>query len=290
MKDKINVINITQAIEGVYPKQIEGLFMLELEKITETNKSYMFEEVCIILCLGGQGSIFINEKEYIIGPNIILFIPSNYIVRTTSNENQNKYNFKVLFFSSNLIPSRTIAKDYQIVIEIRKRSCIKISAQMMNELVLYYDFLKNKSEKPATIFKEKIIKNLLLTYLIKVTEAYALSDHSDNELTKSRGIVITEQFFELVSIHFKEERKLNFYADKMCVSVKYLSQTIKKTTNQSAISWINQSVIYKIKHLLKTTDMTAAEIANHLNFPNASFFGRYFKDHTNATPNQFRNN
>lgn len=286
MKQETISLNITHAIEGIYPKHVEGLFMLEINDTVESEINYMLDEVSVLLCLDGYGTLKINEKEYKIEPNLIIFIPPNYIVRNT--EENNHYNIKTLFFSTDLAVSLIIAEDYQVAAEIRKRSCIKVSEESMKELVLYYDFLKNESEKQSTIFKVQVIKTLLLAYLIKIGEAYALSEFHNNDQPRTRAVAITEQFIELVSLHFKEERKLAFYADKMCISIKYLSYTIKNVTNKSAISWINESVIQKIKQLLKTTDLSISEIADDLKFPNASFFGRYFKDHTHMTPNEFR--
>jgi AraC-like DNA-binding protein len=43
-----------------------------------------------------------------------------------------------------------------------------------------------------------------------------------------------------------------------------------------------------IERRLRFSDMTMQEIANDLNFPNASFFGRYFREHSGMTPLEYR--
>ncbi|MFV0538448.1 MAG: helix-turn-helix domain-containing protein [Dysgonomonas sp.] len=69
---------------------------------------------------------------------------------------------------------------------------------------------------------------------------------------------------------------------------KYLSSLIKEQTGRTAFAWINEIIISSIKHILKTTDKTILQISEDFNFPNASFFGRFFKKHTNMTPVEYR--
>ena len=52
--------------------------------------------------------------------------------------------------------------------------------------------------------------------------------------------------------------------------------------------WIAEAVILDAKTQLRTSQMTVQQIANYLNFPNPSFFGRFFKKHTGMTPKAYR--
>ena len=81
---------------------------------------------------------------------------------------------------------------------------------------------------------------------------------------------------------------MGFYADKLCISSKYLSQIIKNVSGFSAPDIIDKYVILEAQHLLRHTDLSVKEIADQLNFPNQSFFYKYFKSHTGCTPNSYR--
>jgi AraC-like DNA-binding protein len=79
-----------------------------------------------------------------------------------------------------------------------------------------------------------------------------------------------------------------FYADKMHLSPKYLSAVVKKVSGQTPSNWIDGLVIMEAKNLLKYSEMNIQEIAYQMNFPNQSFFGKYFKQRTGMTPSTYR--
>ncbi len=97
-----------------------------------------------------------------------------------------------------------------------------------------------------------------------------------------------KRFLQLLNDHFRTERTVTFYADKLCISPKYLSATVKQVSGHSAAEWITNYVILEAQALLKYTNKSIQEIAYHLNFANQSFFGCYFKRTTGMSPNQFR--
>lgn len=83
-------------------------------------------------------------------------------------------------------------------------------------------------------------------------------------------------------------RDIGFYADKLCITPKYLSVVVKKVTGRSPVDWVDRSVMLYARTMLTSSDMTVQQIAAELNFPNPSFFGQYFKRHEGVTPKHFR--
>lgn len=96
------------------------------------------------------------------------------------------------------------------------------------------------------------------------------------------------RFMELLSKYFTQERHVEFYASKMCISPKYLSTTVKQVSGKTPTVWITNRTIEEIKHRLLHTQDTIKEIAYTLNFPNLSFFGKFFKKATGMSPKQYR--
>ena len=68
-----------------------------------------------------------------------------------------------------------------------------------------------------------------------------------------------------------------------------LSTTVRQVTGRNVLDIIAHVVIVDVKAKLKSTNMTIQEIAYSLNFPSASFFGKYFKRHMGMSPLEYRN-
>ncbi|MCD8310682.1 MAG: helix-turn-helix domain-containing protein [Prevotellaceae bacterium] len=106
---------------------------------------------------------------------------------------------------------------------------------------------------------------------------------------KSRKEEISREFIQLVIENYTRERQAQFYADKLNISLQHLSTTIKEVTGKNVLDLIAHVVIIDIKSKLKSTNMTMQEIAYSLNFPSASFFGKYVKRHIGMSPLEYRN-
>lgn len=105
----------------------------------------------------------------------------------------------------------------------------------------------------------------------------------------SRGKELFNTFISLINSNAKHERKLAFYASKMCVTPRYLSSVIKQVSGITAKEWIDRAVVTNAKVMLKYSSKQVAEIAYALNFPNVSFFCKFFKHSTGMTPQEYRN-
>lgn len=104
---------------------------------------------------------------------------------------------------------------------------------------------------------------------------------------KSRQEYIFSRFMDLLSAH-AEERSVQFYASRLCLTSKYLSVIVKQVSGKTPTAWIKERVIQEIKYRLCHTQQSVKEISYTLNFPNASFFGKYFKRATGVSPFIYR--
>ena len=111
---------------------------------------------------------------------------------------------------------------------------------------------------------------------------------SPEQLSTGRSRMLFEQFIRLVADYHMQYRNVGFYADKLCLTPKYLSRLIKNATGKSAPEWIDAYVILEAKNLLKYSNNTIKEIVYKLNFPNQSVFYKFFKVRTGMTPSEYR--
>ena len=107
--------------------------------------------------------------------------------------------------------------------------------------------------------------------------------------TTTRQTELVHRFVALVHEHSSQQREVSFYADKLCISTRYLSTIVRNIAHSSAKEFIDRSVLLEIKMLLQSTDLSVQEIAYRLHFPDQSYLGRYFKKHTGESPTEYRN-
>ena len=106
----------------------------------------------------------------------------------------------------------------------------------------------------------------------------------------SRQDQVFRNFTISLAKNVSQHRTVEFYANEACLTPKYFSTVIKKRSGKLPMDWITERTIVLIKFLLHNSDKSIQEISNDLNFPNQSFFTRYFKNHTGFTPSAFRLN
>lgn len=100
---------------------------------------------------------------------------------------------------------------------------------------------------------------------------------------------VFNRFVRLVNEHVHEAHTLDYYADRLCLTARYLGTIVKDISGETAKTWIDWALVSKAKVMLRHTDRQVAEVADALGFPTSSFFCRYFHERTGCTPQEYRN-
>ena len=108
------------------------------------------------------------------------------------------------------------------------------------------------------------------------------ADTSDDNL-------LFRRFYDLLALHYKEHREVQYYARLLCLSPKYFGSLIKKEMGISASQCIAHYVVIQAKTLLHyRPDLTIQQISQQLGFDDATSFSRYFKVSTGISPKKYR--
>ena len=107
-------------------------------------------------------------------------------------------------------------------------------------------------------------------------------------ISRSREQTIFDRFIYLVNQYSQHEHRLAFYADKMCLTERYLGTVVRQASGTTAKEWIDRAIVTRIKVELRHTNKSAAQIADEMRFPNPSFFCKYFKRLTGVTTQSYR--
>lgn len=236
--------------------------------------------------LRGESRLKIDLKEYVLKPNTIFTILPNQIFEAVG---KSKDSFvEILFFSIDFMSDLPLPKDFDVLNKMKSHPCLRISEESMQEIIEYHTFIAKACDQYKHIHRKEVTESLLCALIGLIGSLYAEEETGSISKINSRGEEIVNEFSDLLMQHHRTERNASFYADKMCITTQYLSRTLKKITGRSISSWINDAVILDAKALLKSSGMTVAQISEELNFPNPSFFGRFFKQYAGITPLKYK--
>lgn len=258
----------------------------ELVANDDANLCIAPDQLTIILCTGGRKELQINFADYTLTPGSLAFIYPNSMWRPLATSSD----FEAHYFSI----QGTSAKEWNAFIDldtvfslssyIAKHPHTQLSLDETLVMTQYLNLLKSRYEANAQAI---IIRFILSAFTLELNRIFTAREKSDRSKI-SRQEDILWKFLTLLKQYHKEERTVNFYADKMCISPKHLSSVIKQMSHKTAHEIIADFVTMTAKRLLKTTTMSIQEISDELNFANQSFFGKFFKQNTGQSPSAYR--
>ena len=136
-------------------------------------------------------------------------------------------------------------------------------------------------------FRNEILQSLISVLLYETASVYERLHLSSNS-AQTRSDQITSEFKKLLNENFTEERNLKFYAEKLLITPKHLTETIKETTGKTAGEWIAEKVTLEAKVLMQNPSLNVEQISYALNFPDQSTFGKFFKNQTGLAPSIYK--
>lgn len=238
----------------------------------------------------GEATLHINLSEYRIREGAFATILPGSIIFISDISDD--FNFDAIAFS------RGFTQDGDVVRNIFKRleSIIKLPVIMLESdesiwLQEFYSLFRityNSISEYSTAYIS-IITNMLETLFCVLNAIYDRYRSTTSSKTLSRKEEIVHSYFQLVLKHYDKERSVGFYADKLCITSTYLNALVKEVRGETASQIITNAVILYAKSRLKDTTDTVQQISDQLNFPNSSFFAKYFKREVGMSPSEYRN-
>lgn len=241
----------------------------------------------ILLCLNGKASSHINGNPYIINKNDLLVCPPNVIIGNHLPSDNLKYCCICLStkYIQKIMPMAD--NNWEIGLFFERNPQVSLSSEEVSIFLLYYDLfcsrLKHSSEKH---FK-RIINTLIQAFLYEFQEIVKRVVRASPRHFSSYEQHF-KSFIDILSSSYTKNRDVAFYADKLCITPKYLSTVCKRAVGQSASKIIGVYVAKDIEYLLKHTQKNIKDISNELNFPNVAFFGKYVKNNLGNSPKALR--
>lgn len=264
------------------------------EDLTFLLEPFRFDGYLAFFCISGEVPVEINLKQFETRENsLFITIPGTVIkVGEVSLEQKESLHFIMIALSKEYMSSLKldIAKLFSEGMLILENPCVVLTEQEKGVALSYLQLL-TKVMTSSLSYKRDCLGSLVSSVFFLaggVIESRLRPEESLHEAGQRRSRFIFDKFLRLVAEYHRQQRSVIFYADKLCLTPKYLSKIIKEVSGRSAPQWIDSYVILSAKSMLKYTSMAIKEIVSDLNFPDQPSFFRFFKIHTGMTPKEYR--
>lgn len=240
------------------------------------------------VALNGSGIFTVNLETYKVEKGAVLTIPPEAIKQWKERTEDLKtvtIFFNKAFFTSHHL-NHHMLDDFPFF-KLDAQHICNFSLSQIEGLSKTLFAVKDKLDS-AHIYKNQIVANLLAVAFYEYAAIYQNSLVQDSK-NKTRAKQIIAEFKYLTNQHFTKQRNVTFYAEKLAITPKHLTETVKKETGKSAGEWIDEMVLLEAKVLLQDEKLNIAQVADLLNFTDPSTFGKFFKNLAGVSPLAFKN-
>lgn len=268
---------------------------LGIEELKANHSKVSVHKYGFFLCQKGTARILLGNRTYLISENhLCIYTPNTFFqILERSDEldgilQEDSVDTYYSAISSINIRKRLFMRDNPIVV---------ISQQEADNIMALIDCLNQSLEISDDNKNNEIIGNIHENYLVylryaiclNVCEAY-FSNNPVPAATQDREDAIFNQFLISVYEHCHKERTVRFYAAEQHLSPYYFSTIIRDKSGKSASQWIENVTMTYARQYLNDSTISIKQIAEQLNFPDQSTFGRYFKQREGYSPSEYRIN
>ena len=253
-----------------------------------------FDGFFSMYCLSGHLKVTVNLKTYDMHPDsVFINLPGNIVnISIPGEEDLSGHNVIIILVSRDFMQNIRFDfnKSFQDSIHLLQTPVITLNPHQ-RDIAEDYLNLAVKIIKSPLHNRKDVIGALIssLTYMsADVWRSNLTAATPATSGTSDRLSILFDRFIALVGEYSSSQRGVGFYAEKLCLTSKYLSKLIKQASGRSAPDWINSFVILEAKNLLRYSDLSIKEIVFQLHFPNQSVFYKFFKTHTGMIPSEYR--
>jgi len=262
----------------------EDLILLDNQLMESPRYPFKTDMLTATICIKGRAEGSANLQKIITQPNSFNVILPGQII--THDYQTADFEARHIIMSSKFVDTLGLDNRFSLFNSHNQVISTILSDYELEAILTFYEMLKwNITHRNDYILET--VRHMTLAFFYGFSHTF--QQNITSKLT-NRPQQLSDDFLILVKQHFKQEHSLEFYANKLCVTPKHLTTTIKSTTDCTAKEWIDKHLLLEAKALLKSTNLTIQQIADTLHFTSQDVFSKYFKHHIGITPKEYRKN
>jgi len=243
--------------------------------------------ILMALCKHGKAQYSIDTREQTVKPGDLLFISERHIVDNYMASPD--FECLCIMVSTEFYHGfiQNVKNVSSLLLFSMNNPVVSLTPREIQVYGNYYQTIREKMSDREHHYRTDLVKALLLAMFYDMSNVIWRVEQQGAK-SQTRADVIFANFIRLLEQHFRQERRVSWYAEQLCITPKYLSEIVKQVSKRTPNEWIDNYVILEIRVLLKNSTKSIKEIAEELQFPNQSFLGKYFKEHIGVSPSLYR--
>ena len=271
----------------------------------------------ILICRKGKARLNVNYKDWELYEGAVITLFPNDVVELkvdgdckspqtengdckspeTETENgdckspqtSNNFQAEILKYNPSLLREASLQLEQTVYSSLREDRCRQDTPVVTNIINGMFGLLKVYFDQSECTCISQLVLCQLKAFFIGFHEYLQRNpQYRPDEVKSYRIRELFNRFMMLLERDYKISRDVNYYAEQMNISSKYLTNIVNQVTGHTPKTIIDQYVILQLKLHLKRTTQSIKEMAWEFHFADVSFFCRYFKKHTGLTPQQIR--
>ena len=244
----------------------------------------------ILICRKGKATVNINYKEWHLHEGAVITVFPNDVVELKVKSEASLFDVEMLKYNASLLREASLQLEQTVYSSLREDRCRQDTPVVTNIIDSMFALLKVYFNQSECICISQLVLLLLKAFFVRFHEYLQrnLQNRPDDEVKSYRVRELFNRFMMLMERDYKLSRDVNYYADLMHITSKYLTNIVRQVAGHTPKTIIDQYVILQLKMQLQRSSQSIKEIAWEYHFTDVSFFCRYFKKHTGLTPQQMR--
>ena len=283
MKERLNVLNseLAEKSEICISRGVVNNFPSILYKPFHTFG------VGLIVCKKGTFNFSVETDVYEVYEGETVFLSEDTVFEVLSVSED--LEVRILLYRVESIRQLlgSLVQQIQLYVKMSPKVYYVWRTEQEEDLVSYMNLLENTMNSEGNRFLQNEQKLLLISLTYRLCSIFQQKFLSQSDVTQ-RSTEIFLQLIGLIDQYYKTERSVGFYADKLCLSPKYLSELSSSVCGYTVHALIFKAIIRGVVTMLTGSSRTVQEISAEFHFPNPSSFGTFFKKQTGVSPQKFR--
>lgn len=264
-----------------------SLFLTSLEEWK--NEPQVLTYGAILICRKGNAVLNINYKDWSLPEKAVITLFPNDVVLLKTPPSHTAFEVEMLKYDTSLLREASLQMEHTVYSSLREDRCRQDSPVVTNIIDAMFSLLKIYFRQAECTCLSQLVLCQLKAFFIGFHEYLQRNPQLRADEVKSYRVrELFNRFMMLMERDYKTSRDVGYYAEKMNISPKYLTNIVKIVTAHTPKTIIDQYTILQLKMQLKRTNLSIKELAWAYHFTDVSFFCRYFKKHTGLTPQQIR--